>query len=215
MNRKLLEKFKTCVIRNFMEHITQNQTVFIYQSITDGFERLKRDMKENSVYVLVDTIDDIEEAMSNGCMTKNMLKFDNMSILKNVLKLDLKDNVELHLLIIKNTFIVNDEVKYKIEEFEMLKNEILAMPENKCYRVFNYIINDGTYNDEETIESLQTIIYEAKHSVLELTFGNRAITNDDFDKMKNNLSKIHVEVVDLTNLTRYDLKSKFLRELML
>ena len=223
MTKKITEKLRQLVIRNYLESEYQTDSIWLYYGISDGMKRIKDDMKEVSsdklsVFCLVDMYGDVEEEMmkSIACAVKNkMLKFDKMEVLRNVLRLqDVPDNAVLLMLIMPKNLLYDGEVRFALQRFNELKADIMSCDTETRYKIFNRLANDLTYDEKMVMFGLDDIIRDAKFNSFTLMFGRRDISYEDSERMKNNLEHTDVRIVKINDMIQYDLRSRYVGELL-
>ena len=218
MKKSNKQAFKTILIKNYLEQV-MNEQIFVYYNLTNGFKQLKRDITTTNghgVFVLVEMIDDIEESATiSGCNIKAISsKFDNIELLREELKLELPDDIKLLLLIIPKMISFNRETIFTFRQFEALKNQILSLDNNIMYNIFNRLMNDNLFNSYKVVYGLNEIMRDAQFNPLVLMFGERNIDQFQFNQAKNNLKRLTIKMISMEEITNYDLKSKYVKELI-
>ena len=220
--KKFGNKLRLTLIKNYIEDLYHTDSIWLYENVSDGLKRLKKDLEmvdvnKLNIYCLIDFVEDIEDEMVKGtaCLAKTKSRFDNINLLRNLICLeDLPRNVELLMMMVPKVLLFNREICFTIQRFDELKNEIMNCDDETCYKVFNRLVNDLTFNGRMVTDGMENIIRDAKYNPFTLMFGEKDITNEQKEIMKRNLTKLSVKVVLLSEITSHDLKGKYVNELM-
>lgn len=121
------------------------------------------------------------------------------------------DNTELQIIVVPSENVEDDATQNNITVFEDYKHKILELSEEDKYKIFNSFAHDKSLEKDDASDVFLRFYIKAQRGTLKPTYGTSDISAEDAKILENNLSKLTIRVITLSELLKYPLTVEFLK----
>lgn len=218
-SKNALSFFVQAMVQNYLEHQYNTESVRIYPELINDLDVLKRDLKECESFsnimnlrVLLDQISDdyIETYEVKCCEVPYLTKTQNLVQL--LTKIHYPTNTKLILLLVPSRHNASLKGILNNDSFDKERKKILSLDEQKQYKIFNALCNDQEYKDSDVISALMSMMIRLEKNRLKYDFGDRNLSNEEFEMIRDNFKKVEIQAYTLEELEKYPMSSEFQHE---
>lgn len=218
-SKNALSFYVQAMVQNYLEHTYNTESVQIYPELINDLDVLKKDITNYvelddtvDLRVLLDQIGDdyLASYEIKCCEVPYLTETRNLVQILTKIRYPVNTKIILALVPSHHNVRVNDIINN--ESFDKVRKRVLALDEQKQYKLFNALCNDQEYSGSKFICALTSIMIRLDKNKLKHDFGNNNLTNEEFETIRDNFRKIEIKAYSLEELERYPMTPEFQHE---